>query len=1328
MKKFLFFASALAGLFLASSCQRENLEPESVGVTYTINLPEVAQTKGNSGYTEYDLYYEVYKTVDATELETADILFEKKVEMTGNTTTLTLDLLNDQSYTILFWANKKGVTEDVFGRDDLRKVKIESSLSNNNDRDAFYGKDQLVDYDGAVSRTVTLTRPFAQLNVATLVSTTAGYDMTPLKSYVKVTKVPTVFNVLTSEASGDGEVVFDWADVPTGKKVDKYDLVAMNYVLVPEANVEVYYQIETKNGTVNNTVGNVPLKPNYRTNIVGNLLTSNATYTVDIKPGFEEEQYYGPEFVKEPAYDADTKTYTVVDRYELLWVAQQVNDGLKTFKGETVQLAADIDLENKPWTPIGTTGKHFQGVFEGVDLTKAGSSYPTISNLYIENGEYAGLFGTISNGALLRNFNLNHVRISGSDYLGAVVGQIYTTVENVTVTDAEITAVPYLLSDGVTYDGGAKVGGIAGLVGQSATITGCTVTDATFKAYRDMGGIVGTTQNSYPTTLTGNAVSDLTFIVTSFYTPYKDGDLPGHYAPIRGGKRSNVGDNIDNNTGDDITLHKVLVEVAEGGIYDAQEKVYTVTSPAGLEKALEGAGAAGAGDHTIEIESDLDMTGMDWTPINVDGYHGADIVTVEGNGATIKGLDGALFAGGFAGGSGIVIKDLTIEGAYMIADNTQGYGAFVNCADSMEEITLINCHLKNSTIITPNDGAAESRIGGLVGWTAGYNNPNDGPVDTYVTIKDCSVTGCTIKGFGSIGGIVGHSGGNAATFTTVENCTVQNNTFASTDDGGWRVGVVVGTANVGQMTISGITASNNTLTQTGKTMPAHSELYGRFVPGTTGTLVIDGLDESLGYVKNADGSYTVSSAAGLVNAAKLADASVINLLPCEYELSNCAFEANNVTLRGADKAKAVLNLSKSIYLQDKVVNLENLTYKVPTGLVYNEHEFSFIHHAKEFNLTNCNSEGRLRLNVYKSTIDGCAFNINTTSGFDGYAFYYYGNDGSKVEVKNSTFTTAGKAICVYSESAKVYDLTVTKCSFTSSNASTDKAAIQMHTEYGISGKLAIKECTATGFADINGGLYNELNNQNGTPTYNFAITVDGKEVYPAGVELTDEGVWVAETSDAFSWIESNKPETFKNGKIQWGTTVYAYSNNGTEVTMTAAGEEARTVRGLVGASVTDVAVAEGIKVIGNRTFRDAPNLANISLPNSLTELEEGAFQSCGLTTITIPGENVLLGKQSIGYLPNLETITITAKKVTIANYVARSCPKLKSVYIYSDEVVFDPSGSMYFTDCESNNTSGITYYVSSQVVADAVNASVSAGHAVGMQIKNIDGTVTYYTR
>ena len=224
------------------------------------------------------------------------------------------------------------------------------------------------------------------------------------------------------------------------------------------------------------------------------------------------------------------------------------------------------------------------------------------------------------------------------------------------------------------------------------------------------------------------------------------------------------------------------------------------------------------------------------------------------------------------------------------------------------------------------------------------------------------------------------------------------------------------------------------------------------------------------------------------------NASIVNLVAGNYELSGLNFVANNVTLKGVDKANVVLNLEKSIYLQDKSVTLENLTYNLNAGKDYTEQAFAFVHHATAFNLKNCNVN-RLRLNVYEANIEDCTFTLNTSSGFDGYCIYYYGNDNSTVNVKNSTFATAGKGICIYSEHAKAYNLNVDKCSFTSSDSATDKAAIQMHTELGISGNVKITETTATGFANINGGLWNELNNNTKVATDKFDIWVDGTQVH-----------------------------------------------------------------------------------------------------------------------------------------------------------------------------------------------------------------------------------------
>lgn len=277
------------------------------------------------------------------------------------------------------------------------------------------------------------------------------------------------------------------------------------------------------------------------------------------------------------------------------------------------------------------------------------------------------------------------------------------------------------------------------------------------------------------------------------------------------------------------------------------------------------AGEAGSGDVTVTLEKDYDLTGYSWTSLTVDGYHGAGIVTVEGNNHTITGLNAPLFAGGFAGTSGTVIKNLTLTGV-QINDSTsdQGIGAFINNVDSMPKIELDNCHLIDSTI-TSTGGA---RVGGLIGWTSGYNKENDGPVDTYITVKNCSVENTEITANGSVGGIIGHAGCNPATFHTFNSNAVTNCTLNSTDNGGWRVGVVVGTANVGEISIANTTESNNTLTQTGKTFPdGQSNLYGRFVPNTTGKLVIDGVPVFNSDIIAAIGSTGYKTLADAVTAA-----------------------------------------------------------------------------------------------------------------------------------------------------------------------------------------------------------------------------------------------------------------------------------------------------------------------------------------------------------------------------------------------------------------------------------------------------------------------------
>ena len=251
------------------------------------------------------------------------------------------------------------------------------------------------------------------------------------------------------------------------------------------------------------------------------------------------------------------------------------------------------------------------------------------------------------------------------------------------------------------------------------------------------------------------------------------------------------------------------------------------------------AAANKTGDTVIELLDDINMTGKNWTPVEVDGYHGQGVITLNGNGKTITGLSAPLFAGGFAGKSGIVIKDLTIADADIDGTtNNLGIGAFINCVDSMTRIELDNCHLKNSKIVSTGD----AHVGGLIGWTSGYNKPNDGPVDTKVTLTNCSVENVTIEAKGSVGGLIGHAGANPATYHTITGCTVKDSTLKCTETGkSWRVGDLVGTANVGQVTVDAATsASQNFLTQeNASTQKPEDSIFGRKEVGTDGLMIID---------------------------------------------------------------------------------------------------------------------------------------------------------------------------------------------------------------------------------------------------------------------------------------------------------------------------------------------------------------------------------------------------------------------------------------------------------------------------------------------------------
>ena len=304
MKKLIYSAAVLALAFFAGSCQRENLEPVAANgtVTYTVQVPGAIATKADDGVNNVDkLVYEVYRTAGekVTAFSGADhCLYHREAEVKDGKAEIALEFVNDQNFTVLFWAYDSST--NVYDVDDLTNVTIASTAAaNTHETAAFTGVDFVVNCVSDQGGDVKLTRPVAQLNIATTPESLEmdDTDITVSESYVKVYGLSTSFNVAKQEAGvATGNVTYTQAAVPGGTvtvAAKDYPCLAMNYLgFIPTAgaSVKVDYLLKTSEGNIDNTISNVPVKPNYRTNIVGNLISGTQDYSVTLDNTWPAEE------------------------------------------------------------------------------------------------------------------------------------------------------------------------------------------------------------------------------------------------------------------------------------------------------------------------------------------------------------------------------------------------------------------------------------------------------------------------------------------------------------------------------------------------------------------------------------------------------------------------------------------------------------------------------------------------------------------------------------------------------------------------------------------------------------------------------------------------------------------------------------------------------------------------------------------------------------------------------------------------------------------------------------------------------------------------------
>ena len=301
-------------------------------------------------------------------------------------------------------------------------------------------------------------------------------------------------------------------------------------------------------------------------------------------------------------------------------------------------------------------------------------------------------------------------------------------------------------------------------------------------------------------------------------------------------------------------------------VTNTTDKTVTIDSGkllAALAEAVNGGNAYEG--YTIKLTKNLDLNGIEWTPIGTKGTSNVFKGTFDGNGATISNLkiSGGSYVALFGETSGAAIKDLTVTGevsgedvAGIVAKATDT--TITNCVSKVNVTatagkaagisasfggTITKCE-NRGTVAT----AAAQPAGGLVAWcnaavienchnygavTAGDRGALDsaqagglcGNLAAGSTIKNCS-NSAVITSANLAGGVAGRAGAENKTAIVVEKFT---NTGAI--KGTYAAGIIADAKNVS------IKESNVSGTITGSEIAGG--LFGRLRTGEITTSVVD---------------------------------------------------------------------------------------------------------------------------------------------------------------------------------------------------------------------------------------------------------------------------------------------------------------------------------------------------------------------------------------------------------------------------------------------------------------------------------------------------------
>lgn len=330
-----------------------------------------------------------------------------------------------------------------------------------------------------------------------------------------------------------------------------------------------------------------------------------------------------------PKNYADTSQYEITNYHELLGLAKLVNEKNETITASlmndivfnenlldasgNVQVADPIKWTPIGNTPIGTERFYFNGIFNG--------NGHTISGLYVDGGDYAGLFGKAQGAPRIKGVGIVDSYFKGAKYVGGIAGA-YIDVNgiefdcmagcftyNVKLEGTESTTKIGQFIGDISGKGNAKLNSNYCLAEKEEPLPGINCSTMTAEDFES--GKVAYLMNKYFTDkgngdVWGQVVANNENVpVDLFPTAYKIIDNGGSNKVI------NCAGQYHNHLGSATCPICQTVNPQEPA---KDNGVYQIGTPSELLWLADRVNG-GSGNQDAVLTNDIDMTGVKWTPI-----------------------------------------------------------------------------------------------------------------------------------------------------------------------------------------------------------------------------------------------------------------------------------------------------------------------------------------------------------------------------------------------------------------------------------------------------------------------------------------------------------------------------------------------------------------------------------------------------------------------------------------------------------------------------------------------------------------------------------------